>query len=46
MCAVYLAISRFEDRHFPAQLFDIKQARFETVVEIGCVVRDLINQID
>ena len=46
MRAVHLAIGRGEERNFRAQLLEIEQVRFETVVEIGGVVGDLVHEID
>ena len=45
MRAVHFAIGRFEDRHFLAQLLEIEQARFETVVEIGCGKGDFLARM-
>src|ERR1700733_4313717 len=46
IAAVDLRVCIIEDGHFGAQQFEIEQARFETVVEVGGVVSDFVNEID
>ena len=46
MAMLHLGIGRVECRDLRAQLLEIEEARLETIVEIGCVVRDFVHQID
>ncbi len=46
MAPVHAVIGCREHRHFRAELIEIENARFESVVEIGGVVRDFVHQVD
>ena len=46
MAMLDLGISRIEYGNFRAQLLEIEEARLETIVEIGGVVGDFVDEID
>jgi hypothetical protein len=46
IAAINFAVSGVEERDFGAQLFEAHQVRFETVVEVGGVVGDFVDQVD